>query len=464
MRDCAATALRRSLAVLVAALITSPPLVAQPAFPGAVGYGSDATGWRGGRILTVTTLDDEGPGSLRACAEAEGPRICVFHVAGTIAVSRPIFVRSDAYIAGQTAPGDGVQLRLDGSDHGPLIIKNANDVLIRYLKLRPGPSVQPSPAISAVLVENGQRVYLDHLSMAFATDQTFSIHASAGLTADITLANSLLAFSLDHSTHPKGRHSKGALICSIDAPSTGCGRITLWRNLFAHHRDRNPDVNATDTGPVEIVNNVFYDPISQFGEYYNLAGETRIVHVGNITMPGPSTISRTPPAVEVFLLAEGNSFEITARDNMALANISCESGAAGVVLSPQAQRLATDRLDVSPGLPILPVHGLLDGVLASAGDALHRDALDERAILDVQTCGGRVIDHPDEAGGWPELEFSSGPQDTDSDALPDAWEQMQADLDPERADDPWGTDPGSGLSRIETYLSVLAGDIPSAGR
>ena len=105
MPDFVAVALRRGLAALVVALASSVSLAAQPAFPGAVGYGRDATGWRGGRIIAVTTLDDEGPGSLRACAEAEGPRICIFRIAGTIVVSRPIFVESHVYIAGQTAPG-----------------------------------------------------------------------------------------------------------------------------------------------------------------------------------------------------------------------------------------------------------------------------------------------------------------------------------------------------------------------
>lgn len=447
------------LALLAVALATSAPLAAQPAFPGAVGYGQDATGWRGGDLIAVTSLEDEGPGSFRACAEAEGPRVCLFQVGGTIVVSRPIFIRSDAYIAGQTAPGDGIQIRTDGNDHGPLIVKNAEDVVVRFLKLRPGPSREPSPAVSAMLLENARNVYLDHLSMAFASDQTFSIHASEGLTADITLANSLLAFSLDLSTHPKGRHSKGALICSTDAPATGCGRITLWRNLFAHHRDRNPDVNATDTGPVEVVNNVFYDPISQFGEYYNLAGDTRILHVGNVSMPGPSTIEATPPAVEVFLLDDSHPLAITARDNLAFADPPCRGGGPGTVLGPRAQLLASDGVEPSAGLPIGPAEGLLEEVLASAGDSLHPDALDARAIENVRTCAGHVIDHPDEVGGWPELKSASAPPDTDSDGMPDDWERGRAGLDPDRADDPWAPDPATGLSRIETFLSTLAGDL-----
>ncbi|MCP6473648.1 hypothetical protein NL509_27780, partial [Klebsiella pneumoniae] len=85
----------------------------------------------------------------------------------------------------------------------------------------------------------------------------------------------ILAYSLDRANHPEGAHSKGALICSDEGRNPQCGRISLIRNLFAHHRDRNPDVKATAIGPVEIINNIFYDPISQFGEFYDLLGETR---------------------------------------------------------------------------------------------------------------------------------------------------------------------------------------------
>lgn len=299
MRSARASALR--WATLLAGLL-APAAAAALAFPGAVGYGRDADGWRGGQIVKVTTLADEGPGSLRACAERDGPRVCLIQVAGTIIVGRPIMVRSDVYIAGQTAPGDGIQIRLDGVGATPLVIKNAHDVLVRFIKVRPGPTDTPSPAVDSVTVENAQRIYLDHLSLSFATDETFNVHASKGETSDITLARSLLSYSLDRSSHPKGRHSKGALICSYDKSASGCGRITLWRNVFAHHRDRNPDVKASATGPVEVVNNIFYNPISQFGEYYNLVGDTRILHVGNVTMPGPSTISDLPPSVEVFML------------------------------------------------------------------------------------------------------------------------------------------------------------------
>ncbi len=102
-----------------------------PAFPGAEGYGATATGGRGGRVIAVTNLDASGPGSLQAACEAEGPRTVVFRVAGTI--DGDIRIRRDHItIAGQTAPGDGITIK------GNLGI-DANDVIIRYLRVRTDP-------------------------------------------------------------------------------------------------------------------------------------------------------------------------------------------------------------------------------------------------------------------------------------------------------------------------------------
>ena len=109
-------------------------VVREPAFSGAEGGGMYSKGGKGGRVYTVTTLDDSGEeGSLRWAVEQEGPRIVEFDVEGDIHLRRTLKIE-DPYISilGQTAPGAGITIR----DHGVYI--DTDHVIVRYLRFRMG--------------------------------------------------------------------------------------------------------------------------------------------------------------------------------------------------------------------------------------------------------------------------------------------------------------------------------------
>ncbi|MEP3274892.1 MAG: hypothetical protein ABJN26_04580 [Stappiaceae bacterium] len=433
------------------------------AFPGAVGFGKFANGWRGGAIVSVTSLADHGPGSLRACAEEFiGPKICVFEVSGTIEVDRPIKVASNTYIAGQTAPGQGVQLKLGKSLSTPLVVENANNVLIRFLKVRPGPSLQPSPSVDGVMIYNGHDVYLDHLSIQFATDENLNVYVKNVPTGNITVANSIIALGLDRANHPKGRHSKGALICSDEGPDAECGRISLIGNLFAHNRDRNPDVRGTDKGPIEIMNNVFYNPISQFGEFYNLVGNTKINYVGNVTLPGPNTKKKDRiTSVEAFMRDENNSFSIFATDNTNIIRNKCRESRMNPILNETAEMQRVDAPLEPVAYEAYPGSETLERVLSGAGSRVPGgrmdDTLDMKVVRDVRECTGKVVSAASKAGGWPDLISETATPDSDNDGMPDSWETANG-LNPADPKDAWTDNNNNGWSNIEDYLSGLAGD------
>ena len=152
-----------------------------PAFPGAEGFGAQAVGGRGGTVYVVTNLNDRGSGSLRACAEASGPRTCVFSTGGTIVLDSPIIIRNPYItIAGQTAPGGGITLRNNDNPKAPIEIWT-HEVIIRYLRSRPGPFPQGNENSRGITIANNDpavkphNIIIDHCSFSWSTEELIII-------------------------------------------------------------------------------------------------------------------------------------------------------------------------------------------------------------------------------------------------------------------------------------------------
>ncbi|MFP4171336.1 MAG: hypothetical protein ACLFV4_00340, partial [Candidatus Hydrogenedentota bacterium] len=146
-----------------------------PAFPGAEGFGAYAFGGRGGTLYRVTNLNDNGPGSLREAAEAEGPRMILFDVSGAIELESPIRVYHPyATFAGQTAPGDGITVAGEQFD------LRTYDVILRHMRFRhgvdPGQERHESNVDDWTLrVRGGNHVILDHVTVTWGMDGNLGV-------------------------------------------------------------------------------------------------------------------------------------------------------------------------------------------------------------------------------------------------------------------------------------------------
>jgi pectate lyase len=227
--------------VLVSSIVSADREI--PAFPGAEGFGSHTPGGRGGRVIEVTNLNPDGPGSLREACAAKGPCIVVFRVGGTIEINRGLSIREPFItIAGQTAPGDGICLR------GGTLGVHTHDVVIRYLRVRVGDSPEgPDPENRDCIDISGDadRVYnvvVDHCSFSWSTDENVATWYGP---RDVTIQWCITSESLNDSLHPKGPHGKGMILGSQD------NTITIHHCLFAHNADRNPLIGDTgnNVGP-----------------------------------------------------------------------------------------------------------------------------------------------------------------------------------------------------------------------
>lgn len=217
------------------------------AFPGAEGFGRNASGGRGGEIYHVTTLEDSGEGSLRDGVSKSG-RIVVFDVAGIIHLKSALTFADDLTIAGQTAPGDGIVLYGDR-----VSFSGRNNIICRYLRVRMGIK-GPDGKDAAGIADDGRNMIFDHMSVTWGRDENFSINSTAA--KDITIQNSIIGQGLQN-------HSCGGLI------QTGLENgITLFRNLYIDNKTRNPKVKGLN----QFVNNVVYNWGN--GAAYNMGGDS----------------------------------------------------------------------------------------------------------------------------------------------------------------------------------------------
>ncbi|HOJ33261.1 MAG TPA: SUMF1/EgtB/PvdO family nonheme iron enzyme [Candidatus Hydrogenedentes bacterium] len=426
-----------------------PPATLLRAFPGAEGFGAATPGGRGGKILFVTTLDDylpdkeeKIPGSLRAAVSEKGPRYILFRVGGTIALKADLVIGEPfVTIAGQSAPGDGICIK----DYQ--VVLGTHDVILRHIRLRSGDETRKEQM--ALGIFGGNNSIVDHCSMSWAIDEVMS---SFGTVHNLTVQWSIIAEGLSRSYHPKGEHSKGSIL-------NGDGGITLHHSIYAHNASRNPRVDCV---VLDWRNNVTYD----WGYVcaYTSSGPAFVNWRGNYFKPGPST--RSAARKRLFSPAD-DMLRIFLEGNLLDGAPECTEDFRKVIAQPKnapegfdISNLIVDKPFPCPYVVTQSAMEAYELVLQNAGATLpRRDAADERLIHEIRSGTGRIIDSPQNVGGWPKLAAGTPKQDSDDDGMPDEWESAN-NLNPRDSADALLDADNDGYPNLEEFLNGTSAHDP----
>ncbi|HSV39010.1 MAG TPA: hypothetical protein VLI04_09640 [Nocardioidaceae bacterium] len=416
------------------------------AFPGAQGWGSSTPGGRGGRVINVTNLNDAGPGSLRSAAEAKGRRIIVFRVSGTITLKSKIAIENPyVTIAGQTATGGGITLRANSCSSDGVLGVHTHDVVIRYLRLRPGPhpcaGLDDSSDGIVIYKEGAHHIVIDHCSISWAVDENISLYDEAH---HVTLSWNIVSEGLSNSTHTEGEHSKGAHLSGDHTY-----RISFHHNLLAHNNDRNPQ--PTNPGLADIRNNVIYNYGKNAALTSNSHGKPHFNFIGNYYLPGPDS-DREEYELDVYgPTSVGWAFYV--RGNLGPHRTAAAQPQRRMV-DPAGRPWMADQPFRGSGIRTTSAATALKQVLARAGALIpYRDPVDRRVVKDVREGTGHIIDDPSDVGGWPAIPAGPPPADDDWDGMPNTWEVARG-LDPHVKDAARDRN-GDGYTNIEEYLNWL---------
>jgi pectate lyase len=415
------------------------------AFPGALGFGKNATGGRNGTVYHVTNLNDSGTGSIRDAVSVSN-RFIVFDVGGYISIATAISAKSDLTIAGQTAPGGGIGLR-----GGELSFANSSNIIMRHMRIRPG-SDTASTEDDALSLYRAQNVMIDHTSLAFAPWNNIdgvSDDWEKHPVTDISIQDSLIA---DPTGQQFGAHTESV-----------SSQWAWYRNIFANSHNRNP-LAKTNT---VFVNNLLYNVSAGYTTHTSTNFQHDILN--NYFVFGPASTGTDNTWYQIdknqSIYAAGNVKDTNLNGQLdgSASMPSWYQGPGTILANPWSnETTATPALDSASAAR----------VAISCAGALPRDALDALIISQVMTLGkgttglgegsvgpdGKLYTSQAQTGlandGYGTIASGMGPADSDNDGMSDAWESATgSNL---KLDDAM-TKAADGYARIEHYANWLAG-------
>ncbi len=418
------TCLRRLLRVFAALALNAATAAPELAFPGAVGWAAHTPGGRGGKIIRITTLAAEGPGSFTEAVKAKGPRIVVFEVGGVIDLNSKVLTITEPFltIAGQTAPAPGITLIRGG------LLVGGHDVIVQHIRVRPGEAGHAKKSgwepDGLSTLQGARNIIVDHCSFTWAIDENLSVGGKffagknpaewqANASQRVTFSHNIIAEGLSLATHAKVEHSKGTLLMDNST------EILIYANLYADNVNRNPEIKGGTSAAV--INNFIYNVRGTAVNYHMTdvwKGHEIVVAknevTGNVFHHGPDT----PADLPLFRFGGLGDLEYHAADNIARRR----DGKPAPLLYEDtrfAGRLRPSEQPVywPPDLKAMPAAEVEAYVLKNAGARpWDRDTIDERIVRQSKDGTGHVINSEQDVGGYPVV------QETRQAFNPDEWD------------------------------------------
>jgi len=215
-----------------------------PAFPTAEGYGSMATGGRGGKVVEVTNLEDDAAGntvgSLRWALKqhTSEPLTIVFRTSGIINLVTDLKSKrtKGTTLAGQSAPGDGICIR-----GAKVNLGGCENLIIRHLRFRIGMKGDTAFAAGGSIgIENAKKVIIDHCTFGWSGEENMTFYDNDFTTVQWCIVHE----GLYASGHAKGARSYGC--------QWGGETATYHHNLLAHNVSRTPRFNGSKNNDIKV--------------------------------------------------------------------------------------------------------------------------------------------------------------------------------------------------------------------
>lgn len=473
------------------------------AFPGAEGFGKYTSGGRGGKVVYVTSLEDdaegETEGTLRWAIKQypDEPLTVCFAVTGEIRLVKDLRINRKNYtIAGQTAPGVGIVIT-----HNKVNCGGSENFIIRNIRFRVGRYNTDSTfiTVNAFGAENCSNYIIDHCEFGWSTEENMNTYDSHFITVQYCIVHE----GLNSSGHPKGARGYGC--------QWGGSPATYHHNLLVNNNKRACRFNGAYSNDwvvyLDYINNVQYNfeggsngcyggentAKLDSGEYNGLNSAHECNFINNYYKVGPNTTNKK----YFFSVEVGRTHKDAPQDHswgpsqwylsgnvfdgVPAATADNWSAVSGKSPYNKVDTLRVDTL-IRPKTPWWrwtedSIYGRYDfdmyayavsdfqtaedafqTVLDTAG-CFPRDHVGKRLIADTRAglytyVGSKtgkkgILDTEEDAEGFYDYTVVAPQLDTDLDGMPDEWESANG-CNPEVADN--NVRHASGYTMLEMYL------------